>query len=90
MDLKAFKNNQNHWKINEDDLLKWASPMGSPYDKTLDAHSAEMVELRTEVQMLTERANAAERARDQAETDRDAWRKQAEELARRSRWWWQK
>lgn len=33
------------------------------------------------------RADAAERARDQAESDRDHWRAMAESLAARRRWW---
>ena len=55
------------------------------------AHPNEVIELREKLASETARADAAERARDQAEADRDAWKQQATALLSRPprtrRWW---
>ena len=56
---------------------------------TLDDLPGELIELRENLARANARADAAERARDQAEADRDHWRAMAEKLADtpRRRWW---
>jgi hypothetical protein len=83
--LLAKRDNRNHWKIDPNELDRWRSstvrtvevahPLHTPEDspKTLAKLAGE-----------TARADAAERARDQAEADRDAWREMAQ---KRHRWW---
>jgi len=85
--LKAVRDNQNHWKIALDDLEAWC------VHSVRIAHAAHpnaSPELREKLAYETARADAAERARDQAENDRDRWRGIAEKLAEtpRRKWWW--
>ena len=93
MELPAFRDNRNRWKIEPEELNKWA---GTHWAPTGHAHmemptlltSETTSELREKLVAEAARANAAERARDQAEADRDHWRAIAETLARRPRNWW--
>lgn len=74
-----------------------ASIEGSKFDElkasinTLKVHT-DTAELREKLVSETARADAAERARDQAENDRDKWREMAEKLAEKPRrsWWLRK
>ena len=52
------------------------------------AHPEEGPELREKLSSETARADAAERARNQAESDRDRWRGMAEKLADKPRRGW--
>jgi len=86
-ELKASRDNKNHWRILEEDLNEWcAHSVRSAHP----AHPGESPELREKLVSETARADAAERARDQAESDRDRWREMAEKLAEKPRrtWWW--
>jgi excisionase family DNA binding protein len=85
--LEATRDNRNHWKISPDDLDVWCAHsvrIAHP------AHPDESTELREKLASETARADAAERARDQAESDRDRWQRMAEKLADKPRrgWWW--
>tara|TARA_B110000977_G_scaffold195606_1_gene274365 strand:- start:1578 stop:1937 length:360 start_codon:yes stop_codon:yes gene_type:complete len=85
--LKANRDNRNHWRIAPDDLNAWcAHSVRSAHP----AHPKESPELREKLAAETARADAAERARDQAESDRDMWREMAEKLVDKPRrgWWW--
>ena len=91
-ELLAMRDNRNHWKINPEELDRWASTQCAP---SRHVHS-EMHTLPTyqdspetlaKLAAETARADAAERARDQAEADRDAWRRQAERIIERRKWW---
>ena len=83
--LKAQRNNRNHWQIAEDDLVAWCA---HSVRTAHPAHVDDSDELRARLAGETARADAAERARDQAEADRDHWRAMAENLAARPRRWW--
>lgn len=95
--LKAIRDNRNNWLISPDDLASWCAAQGAHSVRDgaaaqLGAHgfdASELVELRENLARATARAEAAERARDQAECDRDHWRAMAEKLADapRRRWW---
>lgn len=82
--LKATRDNRNHWRISPDDLEAWCA------HSVRIAHPDESPELREKLASETARADAAERARDQAESDRDRWRAMADNLAGKPRrsWWW--
>ena len=92
--LLAIRDNRNHWKIRPEELERWASAQRAPSER---AHTKTLTlltyqdspETLAKLAAETARADAAERARDQAEADRDAWRKQAETLSERlqRRWW---
>ena len=86
--LKAFRDNKNHWQITPDDFVLWVS--GDSVRTAHPAHPDESLEWREKLASETARADAAERARDQAESDRDRWRGMAEKLADKPRrgWWW--
>lgn len=95
--LKAIRDNRNNWLISPEDLESWRdahvahtvrdSALAQPSTQALNA--SELIELRENLVRANARADAAERARDQAETDRDHWRAMAEKLADapRRRWW---
>jgi len=95
--LKAIRDNRNNWLITPDDLATWCAAQGahSVRDSATaqvaaqGGDVAELVELRENLARANARAEAAERARDQAESDRDHWRAMAEKLADapRRRWW---
>lgn len=95
--LKAIRDNRNNWLISSDDFAAWCAAQGSHIVRDggaahLLAHgfdASEVVKLRENLARASARADAAERARDQAEADRDHWRAMAEKLADapRRRWW---
>lgn len=92
-ELQAVRDNRNRWKIAPDDLEKWASAQlkhtGRTHPETLTLSTSEtLVELHEKLATATARADAAERARDQAEADRDHWRDMAQKLADQPRRWW--
>lgn len=94
LELLAVRDNRNHWKINPEELDRWAGIHRAPSEH---AHQKmptpptyqDSPETLAKLAAETVRADAAERARDQAEEDRDAWRRQAEKLSDRPqrRWW---
>ena len=83
--LKAHRDNRNRWRIAKDDLNEWSAHTVRAQQP---AHNDDSSELRAKLAGETARANAAERARDQAEADRDHWQKMAEKLADRRRFKW--
>ena len=83
--LKAHRDNRNHWRISPEDLDEWCA---HSVRQQQAAHPEETPELREKLAAETARADAAERARDQAEADRDRWRGMAERLADKPRWFW--
>jgi excisionase family DNA binding protein len=89
--LKAKRDNRNHWLITPDDLSAWSAQGAHTVRQQIAAHPNEVTELREKLASETARADAAERARDQAEADRDAWKQQATALLsgppRTRRWW---
>ena len=89
--LRAKRDNRNHWIITPDDLNTWSAQCAHTVRKQAVAHPNEVIELREKLASETARADAAERARDQAEADRDAWKQQATALlsrpTRTRRWW---
>ena len=83
-EIKATRDNRNHWKIDPDELDRWsastvrtvevAHPVHTPKDspETL----AHVASLEAENSQLRERLS-------EIKEDRDAWR----EMAQRRRWW---
>ena len=83
--LKAHRDNRNHWRISQEDLEAWCA---NSVRQQHTAHPDENTKLREKLAFETARADAAERARDQAETDRDRWRAMAEKLSNKPRRFW--
>lgn len=94
--LQARRDNRNRWQITRNDLEKWsAHNVRTVCEQTPEPATAQADEtpaLREALAAETARADAAERARDQAEADRNQWRDMAQTLAQRRgfRWPWQK
>ena len=91
-ELQARRDNRNHWKIDPQDLDRWADAQCAPsehaHSKTptlptlLPSDDAlELVAAKAENGQLRERLTDMER-------DRDHWRGMAEKLAERRRWRW--
>ena len=83
--LKAHRDNRNNWQILPDDL---AAHFPHIVRSVQTAHPDDTELLRSKLAAETARADAAERARDQAETDRDRWQAMAEKLAERPAFLW--
>jgi excisionase family DNA binding protein len=92
LELKAIRDNRNHWKIDPQDLDKWADTQFVPSEH---AHSNLPT---TPTSDLSSKLAVAEAQRDAAreqlagvQEDRDSWRQMAEKLADKPRrsWWWQ-
>ena len=87
--LKAHRDNRNNWQVSNEDLDQWwAHSVRQQQNAPPSAHPDVSPELREKLAGETARADAAERARDQAELDRDRWREIAEKLASRPRRLW--
>jgi len=84
-ELQARRDNRNHWQIARSDLERWRA---STVRTVEGAHPDDSTELRAKLAGETARADAAERAREQAEADRDRWQSVAEKLAERPRFQW--
>lgn len=97
-DLKAFRDNKNHWKITAEELKRWAdahcatteqvptqatNAPTTPTPETQD-YTVELRIAQTENQALRDRIK-------DLEADRDGWKAMAEKLAekpRKLRWPW--
>ena len=79
--LKAIRDNRNQWQISQANLKAWLAATGRTVKAAHPEESAALAEANA-------RATAAERARDQAEADRDHWQRMAEQLASRPRFSW--
>lgn len=88
LELQAHRDNKNQWRIDEDVLAQWARIDRDQHQSHADTQTnppqndGEVLLLRELLAAEQRRADAAERARDQAEQDRDRWHT----LATR-RWW---
>lgn len=89
LDLKATRDNRNHWKVSAEEADRWASAQWAlseqrPPEALPLAHpeiTSELAASRAENVQLRERLKATE-------TDRDHWRYLANKLADKPRWVW--
>jgi len=91
LELKALRDNRNHWKIDPQDLDEWADA------QTASSGHAHPILPTIPTPNLEAKLAVAEAQRDAAreqlagvQEDRDRWREMAEKLADkpRRRWWW--
>ena len=90
LELKAIRDNRNHWKIAQDDLSRWADAQWAPTEHAQSEMptvptpetTLELASLKAENGQLRERLTSTE-------TDRDHWRSMALKLADqpKRRWW---
>lgn len=89
-DLSAFRDNRNRWQIPTEELSKWVSKRADIITGSVDSS----LPLRTDENLIRIAVLEAElKSKDQRisdlEHDRDSWKEQAQNLARRRprRWW---
>lgn len=96
-EIKAFRDNKNHWKIAEEELERWAKSRTSPSEHahaetpTLahpeNSNAAELAEVRTKLAVAEARLASLEMQLEDTKTDRDHWRSIADKLSTsRSKW----
>lgn len=85
-DLRAYRDNKNHWKITPDSFFAWVNGEGPS-----SVHSAQETTgaLRERLSAETVRADIAEALLSATEADRDHWREMAKKLVEKPRrsWW---
>jgi excisionase family DNA binding protein len=90
-DLKAFRDNRNHWKIDVQDLDEWAQAQCAPSG---NFHPALPImptpDLEAKLAVVEAQRDAAREQLEGVQEDRDRWREMAEKLADKPhrRWWW--
>lgn len=91
-DLKAIRDNRNHWKIERQDLDRWADAHREPNENDrLNLLTMPTVDLKAKLAVAEAQRDAAREQLAGVQEDRDRWREMAEKLAdkpRRS--WWQR
>jgi excisionase family DNA binding protein len=86
--LKAVRDNRNNWKITKKDLKEWCAHSVQAHKLAPPVQIDETPALRAALAAETARADSAERARDQAEVDRNKWREMALTLTKRRGFIW--
>lgn len=90
--LTAFRDNRNRWQINPEDLAKWlASRAGNITDSSKNPDSVKLPspdEKAIRIAVLEAELKGKDERISDLERDRDGWKEQAQELARRPRRWW--
>ncbi len=90
-ELKAVRDNRNHWKINSQDLDRWADAQCAPNEH---AHpvlpTLPTSDLPSKLAIAEAQRDAAKEQLMSVQEDRDRWREMAEKLADKHRrsWWW--
>lgn len=79
--LKAQRDNSGHWRIRENDLREWSAAQGAHMGQAEVPAQVAHHDLTREIAVLSAKLAAVERARDQAEGERDRWQRMAERLA---------
>jgi excisionase family DNA binding protein len=85
-ELKARRDNRNHWKITPEDLDRWADAQSAP---TGEVHPVptpqDSVETLARVARLEAENSQLRERLSEIKEDRDAWKEMAQ---RRRRWFW--
>jgi hypothetical protein len=90
-DLKAIRDNRNHWKIDPKDLDRWAQAQLAPSEHVHPSlPTMPTPDLEAKLAVAEAQRDAATEQLAGVQEDRDRWREMAEKLAdnRRRRWWW--
>jgi excisionase family DNA binding protein len=91
LELKAIRDNRNHWKIDPQDLDNWADTQFVPSEH---AHpnlpTTPTSDLSSKLAVAEAQRDAAREQLAGVQEDRDSWRQMAEKLADKPRrsWWW--
>jgi excisionase family DNA binding protein len=90
-ELKAIRDNRNHWKIDPLDLDRWADAQCAPIGH---AHpilpTLPTLDLEVKLAVAETQRDAARDQLAEVQKDRDRWREIAEKLTEKPRrgWWW--
>jgi chromosome segregation ATPase len=103
-EIKAFRDNKNHWKIPEEELDRWANSkeqlserahQEAPTSPTPESSTAEIVDLQMKLTEAIAQSRTLEALLDRErqavndlKNDRDHWRSQAERLSNKKTKWW--
>lgn len=90
-ELKAVRDNRNHWKINLKDLDRWADAQCAPSEHAHPVFpTLPTSDLPSKLAVAEAQRDAAREQLISAQEDRDRWRAMAENLAGKPRrsWWW--
>jgi excisionase family DNA binding protein len=78
-ELKAFRDNRNHWRIAPQDLDKWANAQWAPTEHAhLDLPTVPTPDLAVMLARVEAERNALRELLEQTKEDRDHWRRLAE------------
>lgn len=85
----ATRDNRNHWKIDPQELDRWASDQWAPSEH---AHpslpSVPTYDLEVKLAVSEAERDAFKARLTEVQEDRDKWREMAEKLADKPRWFW--
>lgn len=91
LDLRATRDNRNHWKIDPQDLDRWADAQCAPSGHAHpELPTMPTPDLEAKLAVAEAQRDAAIKQLTDVQEDRDRWRKMAETLAEKPRrsWWW--
>ena len=91
--LTGFRDNRNHWQIHPDKLSEWMAGRGVTAtdidpDNSVKPDTPKSDENALRIAVLEVELNAEKKRSADLESDRDSWKEQAQQLARRPRRWW--
>jgi excisionase family DNA binding protein len=81
--LKAHRNNKNHWKIRPEDLEEWLQERGTFKKPTISDSSSDSnseISLKIKLVEVETKLEAAERTIENLQNEKEAWKQQAENL----------
>lgn len=90
-ELKAFRDNRNYWKIDLQELDRWADAQCAPSEHAHPILPAlPTSDLEVKLAVAETQRDAARDQLAEVQRDRDRWREMAEKLAEKPRrgWWW--
>ena len=87
--LTGFRDNRNHWQIHPEKLSEWMASRGATAtDKGVNLDTPKSDENALRIAVLEVELKAEKQRSADLERDRDSWKEQAQQLARRPRRWW--
>lgn len=98
LELKAIRDNRNRWKIDPEDLERWAKDQGSPSERAhIETPTLPSADMAVSLARAEAERDALREQLDQTKEDRDHWRSLAERQQRQLeqhrpgwRWPWSK
>lgn len=90
-EIKAIRDNRNHWKIDPQDLDRWADAQSTPSGHAYPTlPTLPTLDLEAKLAVAEAQRDAAKEQVSDLQKDRDKWREMAEKLAAKPRriWWW--